>query len=153
MNRTTLSDWLSPSGRVGRQGYWIHFILPALGLALVGAIVPVMGIAAIWLVVAGNLKRVRDLRVSQGKAAALLGLWGGAMVIASVVAGGLLLFGLLAVMSNGGPDGEVLMMYSVLVFLAPIVVALLVVGFVPGGGEAEIVSSPAAVTGSANVDP
>jgi membrane-associated HD superfamily phosphohydrolase len=131
------------------MGYWLHFMLPALGFALVGAILPVMGIAAIWLVVAGNLKRVRDLRVSQGRAAALLGLWGGAMVIASVVAGGLLLFGLLALMSNGGPDGEALMMYSVLVFLAPIVVALLVIGFVPGGLDGE---APA-VAGAAEVAP
>jgi membrane-associated HD superfamily phosphohydrolase len=131
------------------MGYWLQFMLPALGLALVGAIIPVMGIAAIWLFVAGNLKRVRDLRVSQGRAAALLGLWGGAMVIASVVAGCLLLFGLLAVMSNGGPDGEALMMYAVLVFLAPIVVALLVIGFVPGG-----LDGPApAVAGSAKVVP
>lgn len=65
MNRTTLREWVSPSGRVGRMGYWLHFMLPALGFALVGAILPVMGIAAIWLVVAGNLKRVRDLRVNR----------------------------------------------------------------------------------------
>ena len=124
-------------------------MLPALGLALVGAFFPVMGMAAIWLVVAGNLKRVRDLKVSQGRAAALLGLWGGAMVIASVVSASLLLFGLLAVMSNGGPDGEALMMYSVVVFLAPIVVALLAIGFVPGGPDMQ---APA-VTGPAEVVP
>jgi hypothetical protein len=131
------------------MGYWLHFMLPALGLALVGAILPVMGIAAIWLAVAGNLKRVRDLRVSQGRAAALLALWGGAMMIASAVAGGLLLFGLLAVMSNGGPDGEALMIYSVLVFLAPIVVALLMIGFVPGG----LAEEAPAVVGSTEVVP
>jgi hypothetical protein len=128
-------------------------MLPALGMALAGVIVPILGIAAMWLVVAGNLKRVSDLRVSQGKAAALLGIWGGAMVIASVVAGGLLLFGLLAVMSNGGPDGETFMLYSVLVFLAPIVAALLVIGFVPGGPAAEVAVSPAAGTGSSEVVP
>ena len=147
MNYTTLREWVSLSGRVGRAGYWLQFMLPALGLALVGAFFPVMGIAAMWLVVAGNLKRVRDLQVSQGRAAALVGLWVGAMVIAGVVAAGLLFFGLLAVMSNGGPDGEALMMYSVLVFLAPIVVALLAIGFVPGGpdGEAPAETRPAEV--------
>ena len=147
MNYTTLREWVSLSGRVGRAGYWLQFMLPALGLALVGAFFPVMGIATMWLVVAGNLKRVRDLRVSKGRAAALVGLWVGAMVIASVVAAGLLFFGLLAVMSNGGPDGEALMMYSVLVFLAPIVVALLTIGFVPGGpgGEAPAETRPAEV--------
>lgn len=104
-------------------------------IRLPGSVFPIPLLAAAWVFVTGNLKRVRDLRMSEGKAATLVGIWATAMVAAAVIAAGLLLMGVLSVMGNGGPDGGALMVYSVLVFLAPIVVAPLLLGFVPGGPD------------------
>lgn len=166
MNLGRVAQWFSTGGSVNRRGYWFLFILPSLGLGLIWAIARVvppnipfmipavvlqgMGLLAIWIFVAGNIKRVRHLRMAKGTAAKLLGLWATAMGIATVSAVGLLAFGMLALMSNGGPDGQALMALSVLVFLAPIVVALFVVGFMPGGLPPDV--APSSAEGTMPVD-
>jgi uncharacterized membrane protein YhaH (DUF805 family) len=145
-----LGDWVSPLGRVGRKGYWLHFMLPTFALALLGGAlplfdlsasllsggeVPLLGLASSWIFIVGNVKRVRDLKVSAGPAVAIMGVWVGVMAVAMVIAAGLFFFGLLAVMSNGGPDGEALMRTAAVVFFVPMAGALLAIGFlgsVPG---------------------
>ena len=135
LNTATLTAWASPDGRVGRRDYWLGYVLPSLGLSSIGIFAHPLGLAALYLFAVGALKRSRDLKMSTGRAAALAGVWVTSMIVATVIAGGVFLFGLFAIMGNGGPDGESILLAALLIFLAPVVAVPLMLGMVPGSPQ------------------
>lgn len=135
-----LDKWLSLSGRIGRKEYWLVYMLPA-GVFLLSSRLglPFTGWAALWFFTLGNVKRVRDFKVS---GVAVMGIWWTVMVIAMVIGAGLFLFAAVGGMLYGltfgwldigvaGRLGETWLTAAV-IFFTPIGILLLVAGFVPG---------------------
>ena len=147
MDTAALTAWASPDGQVGRRDYWLGYVLPSLGLGLIGIFAQPLGLVALYLFVVGSLKRSRDLKMSKGRAAGLAGIWVASMGVAAVIAGAVFLFGLLAIMGNGGPDGEPILVAALFIFVAPIAALPLVLGLVRGSPRGPVGEPAGAAVG------
>ncbi len=157
-----LRNWLLPTGRIGLKGYWLHYLLPAL-LVLASPLLgihaiqgvwetagPVIGVATGWLLVVGNVKRLRDLRLPVLKAGgawlvfiAVVGvLVIGALGAAFMFALPMLALGVLTAMSSGQSgyfQGLAIIDEALASMSAPVVlfilinaIPILILGVVPG---------------------
>lgn len=147
MDTSALIAWASPDGRIGRKEYWVHFLLPTLLLAVSSTWLPFLGWAALWIFAVGCLKRIRDLPTSKRMKKGIVGLWVAATGVGAVIAVVLFFFGLLLVMSNGGPEHEPFWIGGALLLVAPTVAVLLIAGFVSGRPPGDGAGSPAGLDG------
>ena len=135
MNGSKFRDWVSPEGRIGRKKYWLHFVLPAVILTLFEGFFPFAAWAALCVLIVGTVKRFRDFKEPGSPRTGLLmgtiGMLFGSMALAIVIAIGLTILGFMFFMTEE-PGSSGLWAAAKMVFLLPIGVMFIVVGFTPG---------------------
>jgi ankyrin repeat protein len=165
MDAQGFTKWISPAGRIGRTGYWLAYVFPVfvvLAFLLSGSEFLVsmweasngwLALPLIWILLVGNVKRIRDLKLPVlATGGALLGF----LVITAIIAIAalaaaflaaipMLVAGLFLAMSgNTGPTGISMIEDAVATLGGPIalfvlvnLVPVLVLGVVPGTSARE----------------